>query len=129
MPYKKPNILFIMVDELAPQALPCHGHPVVQTPNIDRLAGEGVVFENAYTNSPICAPARAAMMTGRHTPTIGAFDNGTEIPTSTPTMAHYLRAAGYEGDLSLEDESYGRFHEDQRKGVLVRDAVYLKSVL
>ncbi|MBV37129.1 MAG: choline-sulfatase [Rhodospirillaceae bacterium] len=117
MPYKKPNILFIMVDELAPQALPCHGHPVVQTPNIDRLACEGVVFENAYTNSPICAPARAAMMTGRHTPTIGAFDNGTEIPTSTPTMAHYLRAAGYEATLSGKMHFIGpdQLHGFQRR--------------
>ena len=57
--HNRPNILFIMVDELAPQALPTYGHGVVQAPHISKLAEQGVVFDAAYTNAPLCAPARA----------------------------------------------------------------------
>ena len=97
---KSPNILFIMVDELAPQVLPTYGHQVVQAPNITKLAQRGVVFDAAYTNSPLCAPARAAMLTGRLAPEIGAWDNGAERSSELPTIAHYLRAAGYDTALS-----------------------------
>ena len=55
--YSKPNILLIMTDQLAPQFLPCYGHPLVKAPTLQRLAEEGVVFDAAYTNSPLCAPA------------------------------------------------------------------------
>ena len=51
----KPNFLFIMADQMAAPALPFYGHPVVQTPHLDRLAGDGVVFDNAYCNSPLSA--------------------------------------------------------------------------
>jgi choline-sulfatase len=93
---KQPNILLIMADELAPQATPMYGHAVVRAPHMARLAARGVVFENAYTNSPLCAPARAALMTGRLAPKIGAWDNASELPASIPTIAHYLRHLGYE---------------------------------
>lgn len=99
MSASKPNILFIMVDELAPQVLPFHGHPVVKTPHLSKLASEGVVFDNAYTNSPLCAPARASMLAGRLTPEIGAWDNAAEMAPSTPTMAHAMRSLGYEATL------------------------------
>jgi choline-sulfatase len=99
MSQSQPNILFIMVDELAPQVLPFHGHPVVKAPHIGRLASEGVVFDNAYTNSPLCAPARASMLAGRLTPEIGAWDNAAEMTPSTPTMAHAMRSLGYEATL------------------------------
>ena len=89
-----------MVDELAPQVLPTYGHQVVQAPNITKLAQRGVVFDAAYTNSPLCAPARAAMLTGRLAPEIGAWDNGAELSSELPTIAHYLRAAGYDTALS-----------------------------
>ena len=56
---KLPNILVLMVDELAPQFLPDYGHPLVKTPNISSLAKNGMVFDNAYTSSPLCAPAEA----------------------------------------------------------------------
>ena len=59
---RQPNIVLIMADQLAPQFLPCYGHPVVKAPTIERLADEGVVFEAAYTNSPLCAPSRFSMM-------------------------------------------------------------------
>ena len=91
----RPNLLFIMADQLAPQVLPAYGHPRVRTPHLDRLAEKGVVFENAYCNFPLCAPARFSMLSGRLPSRIGAFDNAVELPASVPTFQHYLRHAGY----------------------------------
>ena len=96
---KQPNILVIMVDELAPHFMPDYGHHVVHTPNISRLAASGTVFDNAYTSSPLCAPARASFMTGRLCPDINAYDNGAELPASVPTIAHFLRSLGYQTSL------------------------------
>ena len=92
---KRPNVLLIMADQLAPQALPAYGHPRVKAPHLDRLAEEGVVFENAYCNFPLCAPARFSMLSGRLPSRIGAFDNACELPATVPTFHHYLRLAGY----------------------------------
>lgn len=92
---RPPNILFLMVDQLTTQALPFHGHPVVQAPHMARLASEGVVFDSAYCNFPICAPSRFSMLSGRLPHAIEAWDNASEFAAGTPTMAHYLRAAGY----------------------------------
>jgi choline-sulfatase len=100
MSRKHPNILVIMVDQLAPQFLSAYGHPLVKTPNIDRLCAEGVVFDAAYCNAPLCAPARYVMMSGRLPSKIGAWDNAAEFPAEVPTFAHYLSALGYRTALS-----------------------------
>ena len=92
---RRPNILFVMADQLAPQVLPAYGHARAQTPNLDRLAGGGVLFENAYCNFPLCAPARFSMLSGRLPSRIAAFDNAAEFPASVPTFHHYLRLLGY----------------------------------
>ncbi len=96
----KPNILFIMADQLAARYLPFHGHALVKTPNLARLAAEGVVFENAYSTSPLCAPARATVMNGLLPSRTGVYDNAAEFPSAIPTWAHYLRRAGYRTCLS-----------------------------
>ena len=96
----KPNILLIQADQLAAPALSAYGHPLVKTPHIDELADSGVVFENTYCNFPLCAPSRFSMMSGRLASEIGAFDNGAEFEASIPTMAHYLRLAGYRTTLA-----------------------------
>jgi len=96
----KPNILFIMADQMAARYLPFHGHPLVKTPNLSRLAKEGVVFENAYSSSPLCSPARATVMNGLLPSRTGVYDNAAEFPSSIPTWAHYLRLAGYKTCLS-----------------------------
>ena len=83
-----------MVDQLADQWL-----DVAITPAIDRLAAEGVRFISAYSNSPLCAPARFSMMSGQLNSKIGAYDNASEFPSSVPTFAHHLRAAGYQTSL------------------------------
>ncbi len=95
MPPRPPNILLIMADQLTALALPCYGHPVVKAPHITRLAADGVLFENAYCNSPLCAPSRYSMLTGRLPSRIGAYDNASELPASALTIAHGLRAQGY----------------------------------
>ena len=69
---KRPNILFIMADQLAPQVLSAYGGARVRTPHVDRLADEGVVFENAYCNFPLCAPARFSMRKMRPSPVSSA---------------------------------------------------------
>ena len=99
METKTPNILFIMADQMAGPALPCYGHPVVQAPNLTRMAQEGVVFDSAYCNSPLCAPSRASLVTGQLPSRIGAYDNAAEFPSSVPTFGHYLRDMGYQTSL------------------------------
>jgi len=97
---KQPNFLFIMADQMAAPALPFYGHPVVQTPYLSRLAENGVVFSNAYCNSPLCAPSRFSMLTGQLASRIGAYDNAAYFAADVPTFAHYLRALGYHTCLS-----------------------------
>ncbi len=97
---KSPNIVLIMADQLAPHFTGAYGHPVVQTPTIDRLAERGCKFESAYTPSPICAPARYSMLSGQLPLKIGAFDNAAEFSSAIPTFAHYLRMMGYHTCLS-----------------------------
>jgi choline-sulfatase len=91
----RPNIVLLMADQLAVGALPFHGHPLVQAAALSSLAARGVVFDAAYCNFPICAPSRYSMLSGRMPHAIDAFDNASEFSAEIPTMAHYLRAAGY----------------------------------
>lgn len=95
----RPNILFLMADQLSAPFLRCYGGETAITPHIDRLAETGLVFDTAYSNSPLCAPARFSMMSGQLNSKIGAYDNASEFPAKVPTFAHYLRAAGYQTSL------------------------------
>ena len=97
---KQQNILIVMADQLSALALGCYGNATVHSPHIDRLAANGVLFESAYCNSPLCAPARFAMMSGRHISRCGGYDNAAYWPSTMPTFAHYLRLAGYQTCLS-----------------------------
>src|SRR5262245_16355380 len=100
MPSTKPNILVVMVDQLSPLYLPIHGHRVVKAPDTERLAARGVVFDNAYCNSPLCSPSRAVFMSGRLPSKTGVYDNAAEFRADIPTFAHHLRLAGYRTILS-----------------------------
>jgi len=100
MAQDRPHILLVMVDQLSALFLGPYGHKVVKTPNIDRLAAEGVLFENAYTPSPLCAPARAVFMSGRLPTRTGVYDNAAEFPSAVPTFAHHLRLQAYRTCLS-----------------------------
>jgi choline-sulfatase len=97
---KKPNIVILMADQLTANALRTYGNNVSLTPNIDKLASNGVVFESAYCNSPLCAPSRAAMMTGQFISNNSVFDNAAEFRADSPTFCHYLREQGYQTWLS-----------------------------
>ncbi|NED98879.1 sulfatase-like hydrolase/transferase [Phytoactinopolyspora halotolerans] len=95
-----PNIVVVLSDEHAAAASGCYGHPVVQTPNLDRLAAEGTLYENAYCPSPMCVPSRLSMLSGRHVHDIGAWDNGVLPGAGFRSWGHHLRAAGYETVLA-----------------------------
>jgi len=89
------NFLVVMADQLNAFSVGAYGNPVVKTPHMDRLAERGVLFENAYCNSPLCAPSRFSMMAGRLPSKIGAYDNASLFPANVPTFAHHLRLMGY----------------------------------
>ena len=113
MTRNRPNIIVVQADQMAAQALGAYGDQAAKTPNIDALAEEGAVFDRAYCNTPLCAPSRASMMTGRMPSVIGCYDNGDDFAASEPTFAHRLRANGYHTAL------IGRMHfigPDQQHG-------------
>ena len=95
-----PNLLIIMADQHAPMFSGPYGHSVVRTPNMDRLASEGVVFDAAYCNSPLCVPSRMSFMTGRHIQHIGIWDNGVPLAAEAATWAHAVRMQGYDAVLA-----------------------------
>jgi choline-sulfatase len=92
---KPPNILFILADQMTPFMSGPYGCRAAKTPNIDALARDGALFENAYCNSPLCVPSRASMWSGRLPASIQSYDNGSEFPAHLPTIPYLLRTAGY----------------------------------
>jgi choline-sulfatase len=91
----RPNILVVMVDQLAGTLFPDGPAPFLHAPNLARLAERSVRFNANYCASPLCAPSRAAFMTGQLPSRTGVYDNAAEFPSSIPTFAHYLRRLGY----------------------------------
>ncbi len=89
------NLLFITTDQQRFDSLPCYGLDFMQTPNLDRLAAEGVVFERCYTPAPVCVPCRGAWMSGQWPSTTGVLSNGQWLDPSTPTWPALLGAAGF----------------------------------
>jgi len=79
----KPNVLLICVDDLKP-VLGCYGDTLIKSPNIDRLAARGVLFERAYANQAVCAPSRNSLMTGQRPTTLGIYDLGTNFRKAAP---------------------------------------------
>ena len=99
---KPRNLLFIMSDEHSRRVLGCHGHPMIRTPNLDRLAASGVRFTDAYCNSPICVPSRASFQTGRYVHEIRFWDNAIAYDGSVPSWAHRLRQGGPSRDFDRQ---------------------------
>src|SRR5262245_64373686 len=97
-PVARPNLVFVLVDDLRWDALGCAGHPFVKTPNIDRIAREGVLFRNFFITTPLCSPSRASFLTGQYVHTHGIRDNTNRGPAShkLQTFPRLLREAGYE---------------------------------
>jgi len=92
----RPNVLLVCTDHWPGSLLGCAGHPAVMTPTLDALARNGVRFPNAYSECPVCVPARRTLMTGLHPRTHGMLSNGNEPLPGVPTMAQCFRDAGYQ---------------------------------
>ncbi|HTY70503.1 MAG TPA: sulfatase-like hydrolase/transferase [Alphaproteobacteria bacterium] len=92
---ERPNILLIITDQQRADHLGCAGHPVLKTPNIDRIAEAGVRFERFYVSTPVCMPNRATLMTGRLPSVHGVRHNGIPLSCAAVTFVELLRAAGY----------------------------------
>ena len=91
----RPNFLFIISDQHRRDTLGCYGSRVCQTPNLDKLAKDGVLFENAFSTSVICAPSRATLITGRYPRTHGVITNGIPLSENEVTTPQALMEAGY----------------------------------
>lgn len=96
----RPNILILMVDQLNGTLFPDGPADWLHAPNLKKLAKRSTRFRNAYTASPLCAPGRAAFMSGQLPSATGVYDNAAEFASSVPTYAHHLRRAGYQTCLS-----------------------------
>lgn len=100
----RPNILFICTDQQRFDTLGCAGNPRIDTPTLDRLAAEGVRFDRCYTQSPVCAPARASLLTGQYPHRHGLWANGVALPRRNQLLTRALADAGYDCGL------VGKFH-------------------
>jgi len=117
---QRPNILILFSDQHTAKMSGFMGHPIVETPNLDRLAGEGVVFENAYCNSPLCSPSRQSWMSGLYCHRIDMWNNTSAMPADTVTWAHMLSLAGYETSLvgKMHFNGYQKMYGFDRRPVL-----------
>lgn len=96
----RPNILWICTDQQRYDTLGCYGNEFVETPNIDRLASEGVRFEHCFSQSPVCTPSRASFLTGRYPRTTRCRQNGQAIPADETLLTSRLANEGYVCGLS-----------------------------
>lgn len=101
---KRPNIVFIMSDDHAYQAISAYNDELIRTPNIDRIAKEGMLFTNASVTNSICAPSRAVILTGKHSHINGKIDNLTPFDTTNVTFPQILQKAGYQTAM------FGKLH-------------------
>ena len=104
---KRPNIIFIMADDHATQAISAYAHPISQlapTPNIDRIATEGTIFRNNFCTNSICGPSRAVILTGKHSHVNGFRMNGNRFDGSQQTYPKLLQKAGYKTAM------FGKWH-------------------
>lgn len=93
---RRPNILVFFTDQQRWDTCGCYGQKLPVTPNLDRMAEEGVRFEYAFTCQPVCGPARACLQTGKWATEVGCFRNDIALPTNERTVAHWVQEAGYE---------------------------------
>ena len=116
----KPNFLWICTDQQRFDTLGCYGNPFVRTPNIDRLAESGVLFEQAFCQAPVCTPSRASFLSGRYPRTCRVRGNGQEIPEDEVLVPKLLRdegryLCGLSGKLHLSVCSTDRCHTEERR--------------
>ena len=140
MPAQPPNVLFILTDQQRRDTMRCYGNDWIETPNLDRIADSGFVFENAYVTQPVCTPARGSIMTGLYPQSTGLIKNAIELNPDIPTIAelvsddyicaHYgkwhlgndaFAQHGFEDWISIEDHHRAGF---QRREQRTREADY-----
>jgi choline-sulfatase len=116
----RPNILMLFSDEHNARMSGFMGDRIVQTPNLDRLAAEGVAFDNAYCNSPLCSPSRQSFMSGQYCHRLELWNNTAAMPEDTVTWAHLLSLAGYETSLvgKMHFNGYQKMYGFDRRPVL-----------
>jgi len=128
---KPPNIVWIMVEDMSPH-FGYNGETLVKTPNVDKMAREGVVFNRAYVSAPVCSASRSALITGMNQSSIGAHNHrssrGTHkinLPDGVKTITEYFREAGYYvSNLSLRDGNWNRVGKEDYNFEYNRDELY-----
>src|SRR2546423_4187194 len=95
-PAARPNVLWICADDHAPYVIGAYGNKQVRTPNLDRLASQGMRFDRAFCNSPVCTASRQSFITGRYPRTIGVTQLKTPLSEREVTLADVLKRAGYD---------------------------------
>lgn len=109
-PQVKPNILVIMSDEHNASVLGCNGNNIVHTPNLDRLARNGIAFDSCYCNSPLCVPSRLSFTSGKYASRVSAWSNSCWLPSADyPSLPRAMNASGYESVLC------GKMHYDKTR--------------
>ena len=130
----KLNVLFLFSDEHRRDALGCDGHPLVQTPNLDRLAQQGTRFLNAYTTSPICVPARASMASGEYVHKTRCWSNAQAYEGAPRSWGHQLQSQGHRvdsiGKLHYRGSEYDNGFDQEILPMYIRDGVgWIKGLL
>jgi len=105
---KRPNVVFVMTDEHNLRGLSCYRGTVCQTPAVDRIAHEGVLFENTYCSYPVCMPSRAAFMTGRYPHVNGVTSNGISLPRTELHLPGLFKVADYKTALCGKNHCFDR---------------------
>ena len=116
---RQPNIVVFLCDDLGYGDLACYGHKTIQTPNVDRLAVEGIRFTDFYSTAPVCSASRAGLLTGRIPSRIGVYDwipanHGMYLPKSETTFAARLKEAGYDTAMSGKWHCNGKFNAPEQ---------------
>ena len=95
-PEERPNIIFIMTDDHATQAMSAYGSRINKTPNLDRIANNGIRFDRTYCTNSICAPSRAVILTGKHSHFNGVLNNAQTFDGSQQTLPKLMKEGGYQ---------------------------------
>ena len=111
-----PNILFVFSDQHRHNVMGCAGHPLVETPTLDKLAGRGTRFTNTWCQSPICQPSRASIITGRYAHEVGVVGNTGGFDPEWPTVMKQLQKSGYETATIGKTHYHESYQEPQESG-------------